>query len=116
WHRSRARHHAGSRRSSRTRGENTPRATASQWRQSHSTEWVCQNARRAYGEGAAVATSSLISQIQFTENAMDQKSRPYLPTDKVVPGATVLDFWKWAYGELRSNVVRGALAEFLVAR
>ena len=29
--------------------------------------------------------------------------------------ATVEDFWSWAYSDLRSNVVRSAVAEFLVA-
>lgn len=29
---------------------------------------------------------------------------------------TVLDFWRWAFSDLRTNVVRGVLAEFLVAR
>jgi len=31
-------------------------------------------------------------------------------------GATVLDFWRWAFGDLRSNATRGVLAEYLVAR
>src|SRR5579885_555682 len=31
-------------------------------------------------------------------------------------GADVLRFWQWAFSDLRSNVVRGVLAEFLVAR
>jgi hypothetical protein len=30
--------------------------------------------------------------------------------------ATVLDFWRWALGDLRTNNARGYLAEFLVAR
>lgn len=30
--------------------------------------------------------------------------------------ATVGDFWAWAFSDLRSNVVRGVLAEFIVAR
>jgi hypothetical protein len=30
--------------------------------------------------------------------------------------ASVLDFWRWALGDLRMNTVRGYLAEFLVAR
>jgi hypothetical protein len=30
--------------------------------------------------------------------------------------ARVSDFWSWAYSDLRSNAVRGILAEFLVAR
>src|SRR3954447_8661789 len=30
--------------------------------------------------------------------------------------ATVLEFWKFAMGDLRTNNVRGYLAEFLVAR
>ncbi len=29
---------------------------------------------------------------------------------------SVLDFWRWAYSDLRTNVVRGVLAEFLVAQ
>jgi hypothetical protein len=28
---------------------------------------------------------------------------------------TVLDFWRWGFSDLRTNVVRGVLAEFLVA-
>lgn len=31
-------------------------------------------------------------------------------------GACVADFWRWGYSDLRSNVVRGVLAEYLVAR
>ena len=30
-------------------------------------------------------------------------------------GPTVLDFWRWALGDLRMNTARGFLAEFLVA-
>ena len=30
--------------------------------------------------------------------------------------ATVLDFWRWAFSDLRENIVRGVLAEYLVAR
>ena len=30
--------------------------------------------------------------------------------------ATVLDFWRWAFSDLRDNATRGILAEFLVAR
>ena len=30
--------------------------------------------------------------------------------------ATVLDFWRWAFSDLRDNTTRGILAEFLVAR
>src|SRR5580658_2334317 len=30
--------------------------------------------------------------------------------------ATVADFWRWAFGDLRDNTTRGILAEFLVAR
>src|SRR6266545_3031057 len=30
--------------------------------------------------------------------------------------ATVEDFWRWAYGDLRSDEIRGPFAEFLVAR
>lgn len=28
---------------------------------------------------------------------------------------TVLDFWRWGFSDLRTNIVRGVLAEFLVA-
>jgi hypothetical protein len=31
-------------------------------------------------------------------------------------GATVGDFWRWAFSDLRSNATRGILAEYLVAR
>ncbi|MGH2848660.1 MAG: hypothetical protein ACRDL0_22100 [Thermoleophilaceae bacterium] len=30
--------------------------------------------------------------------------------------ATVLDFWRWGFSDLRLNIVRGVLAEFLVAK
>ncbi|MHB8233476.1 MAG: hypothetical protein ACYDHT_02365 [Solirubrobacteraceae bacterium] len=29
---------------------------------------------------------------------------------------TVADFWRWGYSDLRTNVIRGVLAEFLVAK
>ncbi|HWX44611.1 MAG TPA: hypothetical protein VNY52_04735 [Solirubrobacteraceae bacterium] len=29
---------------------------------------------------------------------------------------SVLDFWRWAFSDLRTNIVRGVLAEYLVAR
>jgi hypothetical protein len=29
---------------------------------------------------------------------------------------TVLEFWRWAFSDLRTNIVRGVLAEFLVAK
>jgi hypothetical protein len=32
----------------------------------------------------------------------------------VMPGGTVLDFWRWAYGDLRGNTLRGDFAEWLV--
>ena len=31
-------------------------------------------------------------------------------------GGTVLDFWRWAFGDLRANDTRGVLAECIVAR
>jgi hypothetical protein len=55
---------------------------------------------------------------------------PKPPPDRLVPSqlvpldgdekfsgldATVRDFWRWAYWDLRDNTVRGVLAEFLVA-
>ncbi len=30
--------------------------------------------------------------------------------------SSVLDFWRWAFSDLRTNIVRGVLAEYLVAR
>ena len=30
--------------------------------------------------------------------------------------ATVADFWRWAFSDLRDNTTRGILAEFLVAK
>jgi hypothetical protein len=29
---------------------------------------------------------------------------------------TVLDFWRWGFSDLRTNIIRGVLAEFLVAQ
>jgi hypothetical protein len=31
-------------------------------------------------------------------------------------GIYVADFWRWAFSDLRENIVRGVLAEFLVAK
>ena len=31
-------------------------------------------------------------------------------------GATVAEFWRWGFSDLRTNIVRGILAEFLVAK
>lgn len=31
-------------------------------------------------------------------------------------GLSVLDFWQWGFSDLRMNIVRGVLAEFLVAK
>ncbi len=35
---------------------------------------------------------------------------------ETLASATVVDFWRWALGDLRMNTARGYLAEFLVAR
>src|SRR3954466_15088392 len=35
---------------------------------------------------------------------------------EVVGPSTVLDFWRWALGDLRMNNARGYLVEFLVAK
>src|SRR4051812_26608404 len=37
--------------------------------------------------------------------------------DEVLAGSalTVSDFWRWGFSDLRTNIVRGVLAEFLVA-
>jgi hypothetical protein len=32
-----------------------------------------------------------------------------------VPNATMLDFWQWAFSDLRANSLRGVLAEWIVA-
>ena len=49
--------------------------------------------------------------------------KPPHPIDRVEGGerfegidATVADFWRWAFSDLRMNNVRGILAEFLVAK
>lgn len=42
---------------------------------------------------------------------------PLTGAERLTPdGASVADFWRWAFSDLRSNVVRGVLAEFLVGR
>lgn len=40
---------------------------------------------------------------------------PLTGTERVGP-ATVLDFWRWAMGDLQMNTARGLLVEWLVAR
>jgi hypothetical protein len=53
--------------------------------------------------------------------ALESWLLPSLPqalegTDRFVGAdATVLDFWRWAFSDLRDNTQRGVLAEFLVA-
>lgn len=43
--------------------------------------------------------------------------RPVKGVEQIVGvDATVLDFWRWGFSDLRVNVVRGVLAEFLVAK
>lgn len=37
-------------------------------------------------------------------------------SERITPTDTVLDFWRWALGDLRLNSTRGLLAQFLVAR
>lgn len=37
-------------------------------------------------------------------------------TDLDHPDATVLDFWRWAFSDLRANNLRGIFAEWLVAK
>jgi hypothetical protein len=36
--------------------------------------------------------------------------------EKLAPGQTVVDFWRWALGDLRMNLARGYLVEYLVAQ
>lgn len=44
-------------------------------------------------------------------------ARRLLPSDRFCGSdATVLDFWAWGFSDLRSNTVRGILAEYLVAQ
>lgn len=40
---------------------------------------------------------------------------PLEPNDRFSFGPTVLDFWQWAMSDLRMNIVRGYLAEFMVS-
>jgi len=51
---------------------------------------------------------------------MDDRLRPRvlqrLQGQEVLPKGTVLDFWRWALGDLRMNTARGYLIEYLVAR
>lgn len=43
-------------------------------------------------------------------------ARPLEPDERFSGlDARVVDFWRWAFSDLRSNTVRGVLAEFLVA-
>lgn len=41
-----------------------------------------------------------------------------LTGDEVIQGSdlTVAEFWRWAFSDLRENIVRGVFAEFLVAK
>lgn len=39
-----------------------------------------------------------------------------LSGEEPIAGATVLDFWRWAFSDLRVNVARGVYAEWLVGR
>jgi hypothetical protein len=43
---------------------------------------------------------------------------PFLTGDERFAGlnASVVEFWRWAFGDVRDNTTRGVLAEFLVAR
>src|ERR1051326_3774502 len=36
--------------------------------------------------------------------------------DETVAGASIEDFWRWAFGDLRDNATRGIFAEWIVAR
>ena len=43
--------------------------------------------------------------------------RPVLGDERLLGiEASVLDFWRWGFSDLRLNIVRGVLAEFLVAK
>jgi hypothetical protein len=45
-----------------------------------------------------------------------RRRRLRAPTDCFAGAdATVLDYWRWAFSDLRDNTQRGVLAEFLVA-
>ncbi len=44
------------------------------------------------------------------------EDRPLLAPSAPLAQGTVLDFWRWALGDLRMNTARGYLAEYLVAR
>jgi hypothetical protein len=51
-----------------------------------------------------------------------EKALPLLPprlaegSELITGRDSVLDFWRWALGDLRLNSTRGLLAQFLVAR
>jgi hypothetical protein len=56
---------------------------------------------------------------------MPDNADPFLPllpqrladgSESLTPGHTVLDFWRWALGDLRVNATRNLLTQFLVAR
>lgn len=52
------------------------------------------------------------------DNWLDPKDAEPLSGDEPFSdsGLAVADFWRWAFSDLRENIVRGVLAEFLVAK
>jgi hypothetical protein len=49
---------------------------------------------------------------------IEPSALPVLSGDEKFTGtdATVLEFWRWGFGDLRMNIVRGVLSEYLVAK
>jgi hypothetical protein len=46
----------------------------------------------------------------------DEVDRPGATRGRPISDATVLDFWQWAFSDLRVNSMRGILAEWIVAK
>lgn len=49
---------------------------------------------------------------------LEPRSTEPLTGDEMIQGSdlTVAEFWRWAFSDLRENIVRGVFAEFLVAK
>ena len=77
------------------------------------------SAGRGRGDAALVSRTGGIGFPVFRQRPyfprMKQGHEPFRGGDRPI-GATVLDFWRWSGSDLLSNVWRGVLAEFLIAR
>jgi hypothetical protein len=80
----------------------------------------------ASGGGARWATVSGQRRSQLSADPLDGRKNPMgtiVKSDDQLTGASELpantlasDFWKWAYGDLSDDDVKGAFAEWLVAK